>query len=256
MSALTDIFSSIANAIRGRNGSQSTYKPEEMANAINAIEPMPDGKGVYVSKDSGTTNLYRFFYSNALRADEYLVGTNNTIYIGKGVTDMSQFSYYLNNVGGTNYLGHIHNVVMKSERVINMTQAFTNLFNLNCKVNIPETVTLLSNAFSNCFNYNQPIIYIPANVTNIAYMFRGCRNLQSDIYFNNSSKFTSYGNVRYFLQATGSNRINIHCDNASPFIQTSTYIRGTSGGTWSTMDNGYYNAAVNCYIYNNYVGAR
>ena len=34
MSALTDVFSAIANAIRGKNGLSTTYKPSEMATAI------------------------------------------------------------------------------------------------------------------------------------------------------------------------------------------------------------------------------
>lgn len=37
MSALTDVFTTIANAIRSKKGVSTTYKPSEMANAINSI---------------------------------------------------------------------------------------------------------------------------------------------------------------------------------------------------------------------------
>jgi hypothetical protein len=43
MSALTDVFTNIANAIRSKKGVSTTYKPSEMASAISSI---PTGRTV------------------------------------------------------------------------------------------------------------------------------------------------------------------------------------------------------------------
>lgn len=100
MSALTDIFTAIANAIRGKNGLSTTYTPSQMAQAITDI---PSGASLdavgYISgqgtliKDTadGTKVLvypnpfpktgagaHSLVYNNEGNRDEFLIGFNTT----------------------------------------------------------------------------------------------------------------------------------------------------------------------------------
>lgn len=58
MSALTDIFTAIANAIRGKNGTQNTYTPSQMAQAITDIPS--GGEGIELVALKGMIYSYNF----------------------------------------------------------------------------------------------------------------------------------------------------------------------------------------------------
>lgn len=52
MSALTDVFTAIANAIRAKKGVSTTYKPSEMASAISSISTGTDTSDATLSSSS------------------------------------------------------------------------------------------------------------------------------------------------------------------------------------------------------------
>lgn len=64
MSALTDVFTAIANAIRNKNGGSATYKPSQMAGAINDLQTGgtayawqgQNGDYLYLDKDTAPLN--------------------------------------------------------------------------------------------------------------------------------------------------------------------------------------------------------
>lgn len=61
MSALTDVFTAIANAIRGKNGLSTTYTPSQMAQAITAIPS--GGEGKLYAWSTSATSAKQFAYT-------------------------------------------------------------------------------------------------------------------------------------------------------------------------------------------------
>ena len=136
------------------------------------------------------------------------------------------------------------------DSVTNMAGTFSGCNKFNQPITIPDNVTNMDHTFNNCPNFNQPVT-IGNSVTNMYYAFNNCTSFGSSLYFKNSSKLT---NVCYMFQyCNNSLRKYIYCNNATPFLNTGRYNSITGGlVTWSTMDNGYYNATYNIYIYNNW----
>ena len=66
MSALTDVFTAIANAIRSKKGVSTTYKPSEMADAIRSIQTgiTPSGTKYDTYTSNGTYNTDVTSYAN------------------------------------------------------------------------------------------------------------------------------------------------------------------------------------------------
>lgn len=66
MSALTDVFTAIANAIRSKKGVSTTYKPSQMADAISSIQTgiTPSGTKSDTYTSNGTYNTDITNYAN------------------------------------------------------------------------------------------------------------------------------------------------------------------------------------------------
>ena len=101
MSALTDVFTAIANAIRGKNGLSTTYKPNQMAQAItdipsgaslDAIGYMSGSATLIKDTDDGikvlifpnpfpvpNAQIHSLVYNNESNRDEFLIGFQTTI---------------------------------------------------------------------------------------------------------------------------------------------------------------------------------
>ena len=95
MSDLTNVFTDIADAIRAKTETQITYKPTEMANAINNIqsgggELVYNGNGIYfvdwfnlpVTIDNNVTNTSTLFRS--------FTNFNQPVNIPNSVTNVSE----------------------------------------------------------------------------------------------------------------------------------------------------------------------
>ncbi len=88
MSALTDIFDAIADAIRAKNGSSDTYTPAEMA---QAIEDIPSGGG---SSETETTLWTNPDSTYASFADQYIT-------LSESVSNYSKIRIYFKINGGS-----------------------------------------------------------------------------------------------------------------------------------------------------------
>lgn len=80
MSALTDVFTAIANAIRSKKGVSTTYKPSQMADAINSI----NGNFEIIRKLSitdTTISTYKTYRMDSLGNQYYLSDIADYIFI-------------------------------------------------------------------------------------------------------------------------------------------------------------------------------
>lgn len=88
MSALTDVFTAIANAIRSKKGVSTTYKPSEMASAINSISTGTDTSDATL--DSGSRMLSGYTaYAKGTKYTGSIVTRSpyQTMYIGGSDTN-------------------------------------------------------------------------------------------------------------------------------------------------------------------------
>lgn len=79
MSALTNVFTDIANAIRAKKGVSTTYKPSEMAAAINSLEDY-----MIVKKDIEVENTSE--YNHNTGGGSITSGPRTVTYSGKTLT--------------------------------------------------------------------------------------------------------------------------------------------------------------------------
>ena len=174
MSDLTNVFTDIADAIRAKTETQITYKPTEMANAINNIET---GGGALVYDANGVpfTNWF-----------------NSPVTIAEGVTSTAEmFSNCYN----------FNQPVIIPNSVIRTASMFHNCYNFNQPITIPNSVTNVYCMFLFCHRFNQPIT-IPDSITNIPRMFANCDNFNQPITIPNSvtSTFGMFTSCRRFNQ--------------------------------------------------------
>ena len=191
MSDLTNVFTDIADAIRAKTETQITYKPTEMADAINNIS----GGGALVYDANGVP--FNQWFNTPITIAE---GVTNTVQL---FTDFQSFNQPVNipsNVTDTASMftgcASFNQPVTIPNSVIRAYQMFAYCYNLNQPVTISEGVQNTSGLFLLCSNFNQPItipdsvismtsmfyecqsfnlpVTIPSNVTNTAQMFSGC----------------------------------------------------------------------------------
>ena len=98
MSALTDVFTAIANAIRAKKGVSTTYKPSEMASAISSISTGTDTSDATL--DSGSRMLSGYTaYAKGTKYTGSIVtrSTASTVYVGSQSIPIVTFDagYYL-----------------------------------------------------------------------------------------------------------------------------------------------------------------
>ena len=94
MSALTDVFTSIANAIRAKAGVQTTYKPSEMATAIANLPSVVTKEVVCLSVNKQTHSSCLFMFEEDLvRVTSMTEGSNIQVICSETIQD---FVYALN----------------------------------------------------------------------------------------------------------------------------------------------------------------
>ena len=134
--------------------------------------------------------------------------------------------------------------------VNNCSNMFRNCRNFNQPVVMINNVYTCSSMFINCNNFNQSITIF--NVYGCREMFCNCYNFSGNVYIR-SNKFGS-GQSGMFYGCYNNRRKNLFV-----YKNMSTHFNSTVAGstlvyneiTWTTMTNGYYNAAYNIYVYTN-----
>lgn len=233
----TDI-QNIANAIRGKNGTQDTYKVSQMANAITNI---PSGGGDDFKKliDNTITTadipngvekvaMYKFYSCDTLTTVSF-PSTLTTI-------ESSAFNYCtglttINFVNGLTTLGisafgnctSLVNLSLPNTVTALDTTCFYRCTNLT-NVTLSTSLKLIpSQCFSGCTSITQ--ITIPASVTVInRQAFSGCTSI---IKYD----FTSFSSVPTLQNTNAFTNINANCKMVVPDSLYSTW-RGASN--WST----------------------
>lgn len=104
MSALTDVFTAIANAIRAKNGASTTYKPSQMADAINSIvlptsEVIWENSNITADFPAQTITVSKTIPKQSYLKISYL--RNKQDYIPDRMRDYLYTGYYT--VGPSNY---------------------------------------------------------------------------------------------------------------------------------------------------------
>lgn len=186
MSDLTNVFTDIADAIRAKTEAQITYKPTEMADAINNIET---GGGALV------------YDANGLSIQQWF---NAPVTIAEGVT--STFNMFLN-------CNNFNQPVTIPNSVTTTFNMFRNCRSFNQPVTIPNSVTVVTNMFSDCLSFNQPVT-IPNSVTSTFNMFRGCRRFNQPVTIPSSVQATA----DMFNSCTNLNQPVIISDNATNML--------------------------------------
>ena len=195
----------------------------------------------------GYNTIINYIYSNPSCTQLFKDGKIETsseydaIYFGAGVNGLTETFRNCPNFN--------QQVIVNSPLVSSLWGFFQDCSKFNQPFIIPDNITDIYSILGNCYEFNQPFI-VPENVKTVSYAFWNCYNL-SNIYFKNSSNITACSGMVRRFGVSSYNRINIWCNNTSPFTQGS--IVGQSI-TWDTMldGNGYYNTTFNVYLYNNY----
>ncbi len=267
MSDLTNVFTDIADAIRAKTETQITYKPTEMANAINNIS---GGGGVFEVTTGRVTSSFNMPVSipegvtNMAMCFQTLVSFNQLVNIPNTVTNMSQcFSgchefnqpvTFPNSVErAENCFQHCTNFnqpVSLSDALEDMFSVFYNCQSFNQPVVIPRYISGIQTCFFNCISFNQPL-YIPSDVFSMHNLLNNCTSFGSNIYVNASSALSSAGARNMFRNCNNSLPKHIFTHNTRIFNGTATTnsITGTAI-TWTQDGANYYNTAYNIYIHN------
>lgn len=154
-----DSLTSIANAIREKNGSTTTYKPAEMADAITAIEGGSSGSGVW---------------DKAVYSTNSVINDTNTgtFYGAQGVSSFTsqcekvyQYTFY-------------QNLIIKTIDLPKCTgigkYAFCNCRNVT-SINLPSCENVGENAFRECSSLES--INLPSCEIVNQYTFYNCKKL-------------------------------------------------------------------------------
>lgn len=205
----------IANAIRTQNGTQTTYKPSEMGDAIEALQPTVDADAVTVTANNTTQHIYpdtdKYF-------DEVIVNPVTPIV---HPTFVSFFKY----PNGT-----IDISWLRTDNITNMTYMFgsTKLTTLDVSNFNTENVTDMSYMFhtltntdpNNLTGYNN---FDTSNVKFFNYMFyRLGYSLTTQREMNLSNfDFSSATDCTYMFQQAKLNKIILNSPN-NPNLLTTT----------------------------------
>ena len=169
---LTEVFSSIANAIRSKTGKTATIKPVDMATEIESIQTGSGGNPMqeYVNNNGGdgVPSCYcLFYYYKGTSLDNVLNGLDTS-----KVTDMSRM---FNNCINLTSIS-----LFDTSKVTNMNQMFASCEKLTT---IPQLDTSSVTNMSYMFAYCNKLTTIPqldtSKVTNMNSMFYSCIILTS-----------------------------------------------------------------------------
>lgn len=163
-------LTNIANAIRTKTGTQTTYKPSQMAAVINALEPVVDADAVTVTADSTTQHIYpdtdKYFDEVIVNPAvvhppyvKFMYCTDNTINLTwlrtDNITKMNEFFK-----GGYD-LTSLDLTLFDTSNVTDFYQFF-----YDCNKLKIENVTGLENFdTSNCTSFHSMFMYMSRNVS-------------------------------------------------------------------------------------------
>jgi len=230
----------------------------------------------------GAPSAYRRFLRNNT--------VNVEIYIGNNVKNCADMFMFANNFNSNVHMhdnmnctsmfeecGGINTDLYIADGIYSCTEMFTNCTKLNANIHLPNNCNNFYRFFSNCYNYNCPMI-LPNNVSKgylylaamlygcnrfnqdvvipkdafVQSMFGCCTNMSGNIYFNVAP--SNYRNLTYLIGGRhNTHEINIFCNDLTNFLTTNSSSIVGLAVTWTTVENGYYNALYNVYLYNNYV---
>lgn len=174
---VTDTYlSNIADAIRTKNGTETQYKPSEMASAISSISTRVRPDYVSFYQYGGTSlDISWLDTSNITSMKSMFASCTNLTGLNLTSLDTSKATNMSNMFSGDNKLTTLDLTSFDTSKVTNMEGMFYNCISLT-------TLTLTS------FNISE--------VTNMNYMFRDCNNLTTlDISSFDFSKVTNMSNA-------------------------------------------------------------
>ena len=176
----------IANAIRTQNGTQTTYKPSEMGDAIEALQPTVDADAVTVTADNTTQHIYpdtgKYF-------DEVVVNPITPIVYPNYISFYQPPSQTID----LSWLRTDNITIMSS-----MFQSSNTLESLDVSLFNTENVTNMNSMFASLINMPLSSIvglqnFVTSKVTNFASMFwRVGYNLSSPTNLADFSNFSFF----------------------------------------------------------------
>ena len=172
MSALTDVFTAIGNAIRGKNGLSTTYKPSEMATAIDNLPTFQTIEiwqleyllGLYRQVGSSSyvpvtiSNIFFVTKADADRLTALSDGENISIPCGETIEEfMTNYTYntttYFYKSNGNLYF--MSSTYIYSDVNVNLSFSTKNIFHSKYKATIitkPITVSMVISTQSGSSN--------------------------------------------------------------------------------------------------------
>lgn len=187
-------YSDIADAIRSKNGTQNTYKPEDMAAAINAIPADPPTGTISITAD-GTYDVSTFATAN--------VNTKPTKGLVFGDYDADGYPHTAEFVGSwTSIPGYYcQGVFGGGDRM--STQINSKIVSIR----IPNGVTqIYAAAFDNCGTL-QEITFPPTLLNMVTSSFRDCRALLEVNLPNKTNFGYGAGAANVFQRCTALKRV-------------------------------------------------
>jgi len=221
---ISSIFSDIASALRSKMGVADTFRPDQMAGAVNNI---PTGAQVDEYREGTYTNNYPYIATlkvgnepqkvvqyNSLTEDNTWeqttlgnlfspsLGFNSPVYMGNSVTSIGKgfnnctwlnspifISDSIANLDNCfNTCVRLNSPIRIGNNVISMNYCFYQCYNFNQPISLPNTVQYLVRTFGLCDCFNQPIT-IPNSVINMSRTFLYCNDLNQPITISNSVKY-------------------------------------------------------------------
>lgn len=208
---LTEVFSSIANAIRSKTGKTATIKPVDMATEIESIQTGSGGNPMQEVLDNqegdGKPSCKWLFYNYKGRSLDNVL---KSLDISK-VTNMQYMFQYCSKLASipelnTSSVDNMNSMfdgcsilttipLLNTSSVTNMRYMFHECSSLN---DIPQLdtskVTDMSNMFQYCYNLTTIPQIDTSKVTNMSYMFQNCVSLTT-IPQLDTSNVTSMGSM-------------------------------------------------------------
>lgn len=239
---LTSIFTAIANAIRGKNGSSDTYTPDEMAAAIAAI---PSGGGSFDASQlksvamESTKLAYDFTgfdTSLVTKFNSFIAYNYNLRTLDLSMLDTSSATDMNSFLAGCRYLTSVDVSSLDVSHVTNMSYMFYScaaLTSLDLANFDTASVTNLQALFMSCTALES--VNIPGidtthitTASNMANMFRACNALRCVIWSQKSV-------VQPLLQSpVGDQWVT---DNAIFYVPDNLVTAYQAATNWSTISS-------------------
>lgn len=199
----TNLFA-IADAIRGKNGESTKYKPNEMAAAITAIETGGGEGGYYVPDEVFTLSGDVSYWFAASRKNDWLI----EYHLGKLSTqDITSASYMFSNYANQELDEIPFDFNFKEGTSCNVSNMFASCKHIK---KIGKFINLTTNTLYQCFNncyllrelpemVNVDISALNTNTNSAGAIFQNCYSLRSipesllkQIYNNTNTSFYSH----------------------------------------------------------------